>query len=229
LYHAVFDPLDHLGGWWAVIWSVCPFLFFVPLFARGVPKAWLAIIAIVTLQNLIAPQCHYWIPAVPFFCLLSAKAITEKKLPRYAVVVAILLAGFSVCRMGLAIIRPWGLFSMRKFGIMDDYYLADLIKKQQVKEPVWMNRPMLYYIMGLNVPGNDFLAQINDGATIQWDKPPYDKVMTRIYFYHQNNEIKPQKEWKVDTYPVDRGQFIVMQIWRRVVEVQKEIPKTVPE
>lgn len=136
--------------------------------------------------------------------------------PRWALRIGLLLSLFTIARMGMTLVRPWGAFGIRPYGIMDNYYYAGQVRKAGPVIPVWTNWPAIYFIMGWPVPGNDFLAQINDGASIDWNTPPYDKVQTRIYFYHNVHALpKYWDGWSYEDQILDRGQFTLMRVWRR--------------
>lgn len=224
--HALYEPPRYVGNYLA-IFTFCPVVWFLIAFARKVPVSWKATSGLFLVPILLSPVAHYFIPALPFLCLITAiglKRIREKcaideKFMVYAA--AGLLAIAPIGRIGADLIRPW---RSHPYGIMDNYFYAGQIPKMEINPPIWTNWPALYFILGWPVPVHDFInaGQIDMGREIDWSQEPYASVNTRIELLSDLSELGSKRHpmyvagWKREDIFLTRGQFKLMRVWTRI-------------
>ena len=153
LNHAIGDPIRHWVGYFALI-CICPSLIFICLFARRVNTSWLIVISLVGLENLVTPNTHYMLIAVPFLCLIAGNALIAEKRKSVLAISAILSIVLFI-RMGAAVIRPFGIMGLQRYSIAEVYKQA----RNMPYDP-YTHLTASFIINNWPLPTNSFLDQL---------------------------------------------------------------------
>jgi hypothetical protein len=215
-HHGLFDPW---GGLWNRQRNILPiFLTLLPLlvvaygFVRDVPLAWIGVVCAYGLQTLFVPEKQFVLGMLPFICIMAVGSTRAKKLPPWIWITAIPLLFLALPRLT----NQLGLFGRPPYGLMDDYYYADILKKRNVQSPGWSNCFPLFYLMDWPVPGNDFLRQIEWLREIDWDQKPYSELKTIVYFTPSASlGFEKREGWTYEDVPLSRGQYKEVRIWQK--------------
>lgn len=209
LYHAILDPLPRWQLYRVLLLRFAPFAL-ISLFVRW-PLHFRLVAGLFLLGFAVVPESHFLLGILPFFCVMSAVAAYRSD--------GCLFAG--ICLILIAVVFGGGRFARqvgvtgRKYGMADFYYYSDIIQKAKpFRGPVWTNAGMIYFLNDLPVPDNDFLSYIQGDEDQRHKNLQYLQSNTRIFMERQALGKPPEGGiWK--DYPLTRGQYAWMRIWRR--------------
>lgn len=217
LNHAILDPWGMADRLWLTFRLLLPIIVIMIFVPKQFPRPYSVVVDFFTPILIAVPEGHFVLGMLPFLCLMAVAAIRSKQAWLESNLWFIGIA--AACLLMPLTVKFFNQIGVtgRVYGLMDAYDSAALIRDEApLKEPIWTNWPNLYFVLGVAVPGNDFLAQIQAcGKNLDFHKEPYKSANTRIYLSHGRFDFEKPEGGTWKDYPLERGQYKTMRIWRR--------------